>query len=296
MHAHAHTHPSTTVLDKNRIKFVDVDGFSGLTNLRELRLEENGLRSLSNFTLPNLQSLYLGLNRVNDMAELDKLSSIPFLMELNMASNPLARKQLYRANSIRRLPTLKFVDGREVTYEERERVELMFVTDTRTMPHSLFYVDNQQHSLQQGKMQMGYAHIGQQLGHQGNLTNAGTGTGGGMGGPRVPVKLTSVNFESLTGFARNGNALAAAASAAANAANAGVNQQHPEGLLPSVGNLGRNRVNIGRRTSAGSLMVNPSNAYQARRPDTLSQAPLGHRQVQSNATGRSSHVWRINRG
>lgn len=227
------------------------------------------------------------------MAELDKLSSIPFLMELNMASNPLARKQLYRANAIRRLPTLKFVDGREVTYEERERVELMFVTDTRTMPHSLFYVDNQQHS-QQSKMQMGYAHIGQQLGHQGNSTNAGSGVG--MGGPRVPVKLTSVNFESLTGFARNGNALAAAASAAAAAANSGANQHHPEGLLPSVGNLGRNRVNIGRRTSAGSLMVNPSNAYQARRPDALSQATLGHRQVQSNTTGRSSHVWRINRG
>jgi Leucine-rich repeat (LRR) protein len=33
------------VMDKNRIKFVDADGFSGLTNLRELRLEENGLRT-----------------------------------------------------------------------------------------------------------------------------------------------------------------------------------------------------------------------------------------------------------
>ena len=152
-------------MDKNRIKFVDVDGFTGLTNLRELRLEENGLRSLSNFNLPNLQSLYLGLNRVNDMAELDKLGSIPFLMEINMASNPLARKQLYRANVIRRLPTLKFVDGREVTYEERERIELMFVTDTRAMPHSLFYVDNQQHAKHQGNMQMGYAQLGQQLGH-----------------------------------------------------------------------------------------------------------------------------------
>jgi Leucine-rich repeat (LRR) protein len=95
------------VMDKNRIKFVDADGFSALTNLRELRLEENGLRSLSNFNLPNLQSLYLGLNRVNDLAELDKLSSIPFLMELSLNSNPVARKQLYRANAIRRLPTLK---------------------------------------------------------------------------------------------------------------------------------------------------------------------------------------------
>ena len=125
------------VLDKNRIKFVDVDAFSGLTNLRELRMEENGLRSLSNFNLPNLQSLYLGLNRVGDVAELDKLSTIPFLMELSLNSNPIARKQLYRANCVRRLPTLKFIDGREVSYEERERVELMFVSDNRALPHSL---------------------------------------------------------------------------------------------------------------------------------------------------------------
>ena len=84
------------VMDKNRIKFVDADGFSGLTNLRELRLEENGLRSLSNFNLPNLQSLYLGLNRVNDLAELDKLSSIPFLMELSLNSNPHCRCRILK--------------------------------------------------------------------------------------------------------------------------------------------------------------------------------------------------------
>ena len=50
-------------------------------------------------------------------------------MELSLNSNPVARKQLFRANCVRRLPTLKFIDGREVTYEERERVELMFVSE-----------------------------------------------------------------------------------------------------------------------------------------------------------------------
>ena len=196
-----------------------------------------------------------------------------------MASNPIARKQLYRANAIRRLPTLKFVDGREVTYEERERVELMFVTDTRAMPHSLFYVDNQQNS-QVGGMNLGYG-----KGHQPNSTSVQNAPG-----PRMPVKLTSVNFESLTGFSRNGSALASAAAAAAST----TKHQHVEGMLPSVANTSR-YSNFGRRTNAGSLMVNPSNAYQARRPDTLPQ-PLIHRQAQSNNVGRSSHVWRINRG
>ena len=196
-----------------------------------------------------------------------------------MASNPIARKQLYRANAIRRLPTLKFVDGREVTYEERERVELMFVTDTRTMPHSLFYVDNQQHS-QMANMNLGYGHN-----YQSNSTSTNASAG-----PRMPVKLTSVNFESLTGFSRNGSALATAAAAAAS-----TKKYHAtDGLLPSVTNSSRLN-SFGRRTNAGSLMVNPSNAYQARRPDALPQ-PLMHRQAQSSNSGRSNHVWRINRG
>ena len=127
------------VLDKNRIKYVDTNAFLGLTNLRELRLEENGLRSLSNFrNIHNLQLLYLGMNRISDITEIDKLSSIPFLMELTLANNPVSRKQLYRANVIRRMPTLKIVDGREIGVDERERVELMFVADSRP-PNAVFF-------------------------------------------------------------------------------------------------------------------------------------------------------------
>ena len=36
------------MLDRNRIRYIDPDAFSSLGRLRELRLEENGLRSLTN--------------------------------------------------------------------------------------------------------------------------------------------------------------------------------------------------------------------------------------------------------
>jgi hypothetical protein len=36
------------VLDRNRIRYLDPDAFLGLPRLRELRMEENGLRSLAN--------------------------------------------------------------------------------------------------------------------------------------------------------------------------------------------------------------------------------------------------------
>ena len=127
------------VLDKNRIKYVDTNAFLGLTNLRELRLEENGLRSLSNFRTSTICSA-MSLNRISDITEIDKLSSIPFLMELTLANNPVSRKQLYRANVIRRMPTLKIVDGREIGVDERERVELMFVADSRP-PNAVFFAD-----------------------------------------------------------------------------------------------------------------------------------------------------------
>jgi len=46
-----------------------------LTQLRELRLEENGLRNLSHFNnLLKLQSLYLGFNRVADIQVCDVCS------------------------------------------------------------------------------------------------------------------------------------------------------------------------------------------------------------------------------
>ena len=96
------------------------------------------------YNTANLQSLYLGLNRVNDLAELDKLASIPFLMELSLNSNPISRKQLFRANCVRRLPTLKFIDGREVTYEERVRsvslfCPILFLPFDRTLTHKSFF-------------------------------------------------------------------------------------------------------------------------------------------------------------
>ena len=78
--------------------------------------------------------LFLGYNRISDIAELDKLEEITFLLEITMSNNPVARKQLYRPKLLRKLPTLKFIDGREVTNEERERMELLF---TQRIPLSL---------------------------------------------------------------------------------------------------------------------------------------------------------------
>jgi hypothetical protein len=44
------------VLDRNRIRYLDADAFVGLPRLRELRIEDNGLRSLAHLS-PHLAGL-----------------------------------------------------------------------------------------------------------------------------------------------------------------------------------------------------------------------------------------------
>ena len=86
------------VLDRNRIKYIDPGALNPLNNLRELRIEENGLRSLSNIGVtPQLQVLHLGYNRVSDTAELERLMGLTELMEISLVNNPVVRKQIYRA-------------------------------------------------------------------------------------------------------------------------------------------------------------------------------------------------------
>ena len=259
------------VLDKNRIKYVDTNAFLGLSNLRELRLEENGLRSLSNFrNIHNLQLLYLGMNRVSEMAELDKLSTIPFLMELTLANNPVSRKQLYRANVIRRMPTLKIVDGREVGIEERERVELMFVQDSRfnQPPQQVFFAD-------QGH---GYDQLGVQTAQSKNTTTMQglVGSRGGGSGNRA-VKLTSVNFDSLTGLAqrRQQTSLQHHQSVADQghmlpAAQSGGNQFQPQNFLTTEGGGRRQTADsitsyslVGRRSSGVGAVLSTGSGFKA---------------------------------
>uniref|UniRef100_A0A7S4J9U1 U2A'/phosphoprotein 32 family A C-terminal domain-containing protein n=1 Tax=Guillardia theta TaxID=55529 RepID=A0A7S4J9U1_GUITH len=156
------------VLDKNKIRHVEYGAFSPLKNLRELYIEENGLKSLSNFLpLPKLQVLHVGSNRISEMSDIDKLSPLPAVVDLTLANNPVARKQLYRATAIQKLPTLKLLDNKEVTVEERERVDILFTIDAR---------NNSNYPSQA---------VAQAVANQ----SAG----------KVPIKLSSVTFDQLGG-------------------------------------------------------------------------------------------------
>ncbi|CAH1791753.1 unnamed protein product [Owenia fusiformis] len=116
------------VLDRNKIKCVSEESFINQWNLQELHMEENRIKELSNMAcLENLQRLYLGMNRIQDISELEKLEVLPNMIELSVVSNAVSRRLLHRPMLVYRMPNLMIIDGIAVTDEERTKAELYFM-------------------------------------------------------------------------------------------------------------------------------------------------------------------------
>ncbi|KAK7487003.1 hypothetical protein BaRGS_00021673, partial [Batillaria attramentaria] len=98
------------VLDRNKIKTVSEYAFANQWNLQELHMEENRLREISPLgCLENLQRLYLGSNRIQDISELEKVDTLSNLVEISVVNN-----------------ALMIIDGIAVTEEERNKADLYF--------------------------------------------------------------------------------------------------------------------------------------------------------------------------
>ena len=54
---------------------------------------------------------------------MEKLAELPQLLDLSMIANPIARKPNYRMVVIKRLMQLLVLDGKEISPEERKRIE-----------------------------------------------------------------------------------------------------------------------------------------------------------------------------
>lgn len=67
--------------------------------------------------------LHVAGNRIQDLYEIDKVADMPMLAEVSLMQNPIARKPNYRMFVIKRMPNLVIFDGREVSFDEKKRVE-----------------------------------------------------------------------------------------------------------------------------------------------------------------------------
>ena len=124
------------------------------------------IKSLANLTrLGKLQALHLGGNRVSEVFEVEKIADMGSLVEIVLMANPMSRKAMYRVGIIKRMPQLIFLDDKEVSMEEKERVELINLADNKPPP---------------------LVHLSQAPANN----------------SKVAVKLTSVNFESVLPLTR----------------------------------------------------------------------------------------------
>jgi hypothetical protein len=74
---------------------LDTDCLCGLRRLRELRCEENIVKTVGQLSgLVSLRCLHLAHNRMADLQEVEKLASIGGLAELTLVNNPVGRKQV----------------------------------------------------------------------------------------------------------------------------------------------------------------------------------------------------------
>lgn len=133
---------STNCIDK-------ITGLTGLDSLEILSLGRNNIKNLAGLEsvgdtllqlwisynqieklngiekLKTLKVLYMSNNKVASWAEFDRLKQLPSLEELLFTGNPLERAHMeagdWRLQAIKRLPTLKKLDGKPIDPEEREK-------------------------------------------------------------------------------------------------------------------------------------------------------------------------------
>lgn len=106
-----------------------LDGFPLLRRIKSLLLNNNRILRIAEGlgeVIPNLETLVLTNNHIQELGDLDPLAEFSKLTYLSLLSNPVANKQHYRSYVINKLPSLRVLDFRKVKLKEREAARDLF--------------------------------------------------------------------------------------------------------------------------------------------------------------------------
>merc|ERR1712233_224483 len=126
-----------TTLDQfDTIDFSDneirkLDGFPYLTRVKSLLLNNNRIVRLGEgleLCLPNLRTLILTNNSLQELADLEPVTSLKKLTMLSLLHNPVVTKRNYREYVIHKFPNLRVLDFKKVKHQEREAAKALFKT------------------------------------------------------------------------------------------------------------------------------------------------------------------------
>ncbi|OWF46174.1 U2 small nuclear ribonucleoprotein A'-like [Mizuhopecten yessoensis] len=106
-----------------------VDGFPLLRRLKCLLLNNNRIVRIAESLeecLPSLESIILTNNNMQELGDLDHLTSIKSLKFLSLLRNPVTTKKQYRLYLIHKVPQLRVLDFQRIKQKERETAAKMF--------------------------------------------------------------------------------------------------------------------------------------------------------------------------
>jgi len=108
-----------------------LDGFPCLTRVKSLLLNNNRIVRVGEgleIALPNLQTLILTNNSLQELADLEPLSNLKKLQMVSLLHNPVVTKRNYREYVIHKFPNLRVLDFKKVKQQEREAAKALFKT------------------------------------------------------------------------------------------------------------------------------------------------------------------------
>jgi len=117
------------VLDVSDNDIAKLDGFPLLNRLTSFFASNNRISSVAEnlgTKIPNLETLVLINNRLENLADLDQLASFTKLSTLALLKNNVFNKPHYRLYVINKIPSLKILDFRKIKQNEKNEAKKLF--------------------------------------------------------------------------------------------------------------------------------------------------------------------------
>jgi len=117
------------VLDLSDNDIVKLDGFPLLNRITTIFASNNRITSISEdlgSKLPKLETLVLINNKIENLADLDTLSTCSKLNTLALMKNNVVNKPHYRLYLINKIPSLKILDFKKIKEKERLEAKKLF--------------------------------------------------------------------------------------------------------------------------------------------------------------------------
>ena len=108
-----------------------MDNFPYLPRIKSLMFNNNRICRFGEHleeSLPNLATLVLTNNNIQELADIETLSSVKTLGLISLLHNPVVAKPNYRLFVIHKFPNLRVLDFKKVKQGEREEARALFKT------------------------------------------------------------------------------------------------------------------------------------------------------------------------